>query len=307
MNTKDQKQFIEVFALDKQSGYFQPPESIELQDKQFKIENRLEIGFYNLAVPASQGRTIVSPYLVVYNQGRDKLAPQAAGDKYVFFYHFVTPAIVSFNSEAKLIVPTTTLTTLYDVFAWAGNIIITSINSNNPNLVVMSSCTVDEDMKNLTCGTTDTKYTTNPTGYIGLGHTHGEIVIFKPTTGQAGNLAVYDISGTFPTDWLTKNTEYNYNLPRALPVNSYPKDYIGNNSGGVIQFVGTTPKDLCIIAHSNILNDTYWYGEATAVYQSRTLLLVDVYAPSQQQSHLRTTAYRLDYPFAVVKSSLLND
>lgn len=306
VNTKDQKKFIEVFAIDKQSGYFQPPESVEIGTN-FKVENRLEIGFYNIAVPASQGRTIVSPYLVVYNQGRDKLAPQAAGDKYVKFYHFATPAIVSFNSDAKLVVPSTTLTTLYDVFAWADTIIITSINAASPNVVAMSSCTVDEAMETLTCATQDTKYTTGPSGFIGLGHTHGEIVIFKPTTGQSGNLAVYDISGTFPTDWLTKNTEYNYNLPRSLPADSYPKDYIGNNSGGVIQFVGKTSKDLCIIAHSNILNDTYWYGEATAVYQSRTLLIVDVYGPSQQQTHLRTSAYRLDYPFVVIKSSLLND
>lgn len=306
VNTKDQKKFIEVFAIDKQNGYFQPPESKEV-GVSFKVENRLEIGFYNISVPGSQGRSITSPYLVVYSQGRDKLAPQAAGDKYVKFYSFISPAVVTFNSDAKIIVPTTTVTTLYDVFAWAESIIITSINSVNPNLVVMSSCIVDSAMENLTCATQDSVYTTSPTGYIGLGHTHGEIAIFKPTNGLSGNLAVYDISGTFPDKWLTKNTEYNYTLPKALPVNSYPKDYIGNNSGGVIQFVGNTAKDQCIIAHSDILNDTYWYGESTAVYQSRTLLVIDVYAPSQQQSHIRTSAYRLDYPFAVVKSSLLND
>ena len=306
VNTKDQKKFIEVFAVDKQNGYSQPPESKEVGDA-FKVENRLEIGFYNIAVPGTQGRSVVSPYLVVYSQGRDKLAPQAAGDKYVKFYSFNSPAVVSFNSDAKVVVPATTVATLYDVFAWADAIIITSINSVTPNVVAMSSCLVDAAMETLTCGTQDTVNTTSPSGYIGLGHTHGEIVIFKPSTAQAGNLAVYDISGTFPTKWLTKNTEYNYSLPQALPANSYPKDYIGNNSGGVIQFVGLTPKDQCIIAHSNILNGTYWYGEATAVYQNRNLLLVDVYAPSQQTSYVRTTAYRLDYPFAVVKSSLLND
>lgn len=171
----------------------------------------------------------------------------------------------------------------------------------------MSSCLIDSLISTLTCQTQDLVYTTVPTGYIGLGHTHGEIVIFKPTTTLSGNLAVYDISGTFPDNWLTKNTEYTYNVARAPPANSYPKDYIGNNSGGVIQFVGKVAADQWIIAHSDILNDTYTYPLATAVYQSRTLLIVDVYAPSQQTSHIRTNAYRLDYPFAIVKSSLLND
>jgi len=152
VNTKDQKKFIEVFAIDKQNGYFQPPESKEV-GVSFKVENRLEIGFYNISVPGSQGRSITSPYLVVYSQGRDKLAPQAAGDKYVKFYSFISPAVVTFNSDAKIIVPTTTVTTLYDVFAWAESIIITSINSVNPNLVVMSSCIVDSAMENLTCAT----------------------------------------------------------------------------------------------------------------------------------------------------------
>lgn len=245
---------------------------------------------------------------MVYDQGRDKLAPQAAGDKYVKIYSFVTKAgHVTFNSDVKISIPGTTITTLYDVFAWNNAIIITSINANSPALVSMSSCIIDAAVTNLSCATKDSVYTTTPTGYIGLGHTFGEIVIYKPTSASQGNLAVYDIKGTFPTDWLNKIAEFNYKLGRDLPPNSYPKDYIGNDTGGVIQFVGKVQADLCIIAHSNILNATYWYGQATAVYQSRNLLIVDIYKPKQGKSQIRTNAYRLDWPFAIVKAEQLSD
>jgi hypothetical protein len=57
-----------------------------------------------------------------------------------------------------------------------------------------------------------------------------------------------------------------------------------------------------ILAHSTILNNLYVYPEATGVFLGRNLLVVDVKVPKIQQGNLRTTVYRLDYPFAVVYS-----
>ena len=162
---------LEIYAFDKSNGYQYPPAIQEVGNK-FKIENKLEIGFYYLNVN-SAGRTASKPFLVTYDQGRNVVAPQTAGDKYVRLWALVSATNVDFEADVKVSLDKgRTITTLYDAFAWNGQMILSSVNSDKSDQLILTSCDIDEGIQNLTCSVQDTDHTADVSGYIGLGHTN---------------------------------------------------------------------------------------------------------------------------------------
>jgi hypothetical protein len=241
--------------------------------------------------------------LVTYNQGRKDIAPQAPGDKYIRLWALVSPGNIDHENDVKLNVGAQTISTLYDVFAWDGQIIISAITSHDEEEVAMSSCSLDIDISNLDCTNRDNDLIVETDGYIGLGHTHAQLVIYKPK-GYEKFVFIYDMTGNkFGKDWVEKDTEYLIDDNKHRPEEgSYVRDYIGNSNGGVFQFTGAAEKNQQILAHSTILKRLYMYPESTGVFLGRNLLIVTVIQPKAGDGHLNTEAYRLDYPFAVVKA-----
>lgn len=236
----------EVFAFDRSNGYYHTPTSFPITGDKFKYENKIKIGFYYLDIPVDS-RTVTKPFLVTYDQGRDKIAPQAEGVKYLRLWALVSATDLDHENDVELSVHSQqTIETLYDAFAWAGQIVISAVTSDNKDIVAMHNCALDKDISKLSCTDSDTTpiHTCDLTGFIGLGHTHAQLVVYKPIGGEKF-IFVFDMTGNkFGKDWLEKDTEYlTDDGKHMVEEGSYVTDYIGNSSGGAFQFTGKTAKN----------------------------------------------------------------
>jgi hypothetical protein len=191
--------------------------------------------------------------LIVYSQGRQGKTVDAPAQIVLFDIHGDANSVtVSKLATTNVsLAGNNVINTLYDVFIVEKQLVVTSVNNNTNDKVTMNyGCQfTDLTLAELVCNTTDTNYFTNVDGFISLGHTLEQVVIYNHQVAADnvtlnGQIDVYDMDiAAFKaqnfTNWLNKEQEYTFAVRIGSNDNlAYPRDYTGHESGGAIQFKG---------------------------------------------------------------------